>query len=78
MAFGQPNERHDARNADGFGKWSGASARDLYRPDHPLFVRRTQQTVAVTLTVGGNGGLTNAGSMAHLASAGLWKTIFTS
>src|SRR6185369_17179682 len=37
----------------------------------------TQQTVAVTLTVGGNGGLTSAGSMAHLASAGLWKTIFT-
>src|SRR5262249_23051941 len=32
----------------------------------------------VNLTVGGtSGGLSNAGSMAHLASAGFWKTIIT-
>jgi len=36
-----------------------------------------QQTINVTLTVGSSGGLSFAGSMAHLASAGLWKTIFT-
>jgi hypothetical protein len=36
-----------------------------------------QQTINVTLTVGATGGLSFAGSMAHLASAGLWKTIFT-
>jgi hypothetical protein len=37
-----------------------------------------QQTVNVTLAVGSSsGGFNNAGSMAHLASAGLWKTIFT-
>jgi len=39
------------------------------------------QTVNVTMTVsstgGGGGGLTGAGSMAQVASAGLWKTIFT-
>jgi hypothetical protein len=34
--------------------------------------------VPVTLTVGSStGGLANAGSIAHLASAGLWKTIIT-
>jgi hypothetical protein len=37
-----------------------------------------QTTVTVTLTISSGGvGSTGAGSMAHLASAGLWKTIFT-
>src|SRR5207245_10689536 len=36
-----------------------------------------QQTLNVTLTVGSSGGLSGAGSMAHVAAAGGWKTIFT-
>jgi Viral BACON domain len=37
-----------------------------------------QTTVTVTLTISsGGGGSVGSGSMAHLASAGLWKTIFT-
>jgi hypothetical protein len=37
----------------------------------------TSQTVNVTLTVGASGGLSSAGSLTHLAVAGLWKTIYT-
>jgi hypothetical protein len=33
--------------------------------------------VNVTLTVGASGGLSSAGSLTHLAVAGLWKTIYT-
>jgi len=36
-----------------------------------------QQTVSVTLNVGSTGGFNSAGSLAHFASAGGWKTIFT-